>query len=482
MRVNLSVALVAMVNQTGHKEENVSYECPQDSNGSTVNTDSTGDFNWSPSLQGTILGAFFYGYVVTQIPGGYLSGRFGGKYFFGLGVLTTGILTLLTPLAAKTNVYLFIVLRVLEGIGEGVTYPTMHAMMGKWAPPLERSRLLSVAYAGGQIGTAVSMPITGYLCKYGFAGGWPSVFYVFGSFACVWFIFWMLLVYDSPSVHPWISEEEKVYIISSIGDPVTKKHESVPWCGILTSVSVWSMCAAHFGGSYIFYTLLTDLPTYLDVVLHFDLKQDGLLSALPYILNFIVNLLSGLLTDLLLTKQVWRVTTARKVNTAFALLLPAACMFGASFMGCDYYIGVGLLSLSTGLLGSGTAGFVASVVDVAPRFAGSTMGFVNMMGNVTGIVAPLVVGLLTNNNNTQAQWNKVFYIASSVSVLGAIVYVLFGKAEREPWGYGKDDKLITESMATPHETPGPAPLDPQRPSWDNSSEVLSRRASPLKIN
>jgi ACS family sodium-dependent inorganic phosphate cotransporter-like MFS transporter 5 len=77
-----------------------------------------GDFDWSPSLQGTILSAFFYGYVVTQIPGGYLSGRFGGKWFFGIGVLTTGIFTLLTPIAAQTNVYLFIVLRVLEGIGE----------------------------------------------------------------------------------------------------------------------------------------------------------------------------------------------------------------------------------------------------------------------------------------------------------------------------------------------------------------------------
>jgi MFS family permease len=54
-------------------------------------------------------------------------------------------------------------------------------MMGKWVPPLERSRLVSFAYSGTQIGVVVSQPVSGLLCQYGFAGGWPSVFYVFGK-------------------------------------------------------------------------------------------------------------------------------------------------------------------------------------------------------------------------------------------------------------------------------------------------------------
>ena len=83
---------------------------------------------------------FFYGYVVTQLPGGRLAEVLGGKWLFGLGVLVTSVLTVLTPLAARTNLILFLVVRVVEGLGEGVTFPAMLAMIARWSAPQERSR------------------------------------------------------------------------------------------------------------------------------------------------------------------------------------------------------------------------------------------------------------------------------------------------------------------------------------------------------
>ena len=83
---------------------------------------------------------FFYGYVVTQLPGGRLAEVLGGKWLFGLGVLVTSVLTVLTPLAARTNFILFLVVRVVEGLGEGVTFPAMLAMIARWSAPHERSR------------------------------------------------------------------------------------------------------------------------------------------------------------------------------------------------------------------------------------------------------------------------------------------------------------------------------------------------------
>ena len=76
----------------------------------------------------------------TQIPGGFLAEKVGGKWVYGLGTLCTAVLTLLTPLAAEAGVGFFVALRILEGIGEGVTYPAMHALMAKWVPLTERSR------------------------------------------------------------------------------------------------------------------------------------------------------------------------------------------------------------------------------------------------------------------------------------------------------------------------------------------------------
>lgn len=73
-------------------------------------------------MQGLILAAFFYGYIFTQIPGGWLAERFGGKLLLGCGILTTSVLTLITPLAARWSVEALIAVRVLEGIGEVGSY------------------------------------------------------------------------------------------------------------------------------------------------------------------------------------------------------------------------------------------------------------------------------------------------------------------------------------------------------------------------
>ena len=64
------------------------------------------------------MGSFFYGYIVTQLPGGWLGARFGGKYLFGFGVLCTAVLTMFTPLAARHSIEMLILVRILEGLGE----------------------------------------------------------------------------------------------------------------------------------------------------------------------------------------------------------------------------------------------------------------------------------------------------------------------------------------------------------------------------
>ena len=99
MRVNLSVAIVYMVNNTAIHQNSSSPDGP---------------FVWDEAEQGIILGMFFYGYVLTQLPGGRLAELFGGKWLYGLGVLITSVLTLLTPLAANTNSLYFRVVYVTD--------------------------------------------------------------------------------------------------------------------------------------------------------------------------------------------------------------------------------------------------------------------------------------------------------------------------------------------------------------------------------
>ena len=76
------------------------------------------EFPWSPSLQGIVLGSFFYGYILSQIPGGWLAARHGGKRVFGIGIAVTSLITLITPLLARLSIYLLVLGRVIEGIFE----------------------------------------------------------------------------------------------------------------------------------------------------------------------------------------------------------------------------------------------------------------------------------------------------------------------------------------------------------------------------
>ena len=77
-----------------------------------------GEFDWDENTQALVLGAFFYGYALTQVPGGWLAERIGGKKLFGFGCLCTALLTLLTPVAARAGVPWLVAVRVLEGMGE----------------------------------------------------------------------------------------------------------------------------------------------------------------------------------------------------------------------------------------------------------------------------------------------------------------------------------------------------------------------------
>lgn len=98
MRICLNVAITEMVKKKTYDNQNNDTDyCPEDPSEINGNGSGGGEFEWSEQLQGVILGAFFWGYVITHIPGGILSEKFGGKYTLGLGILSTAIFTVITP-------------------------------------------------------------------------------------------------------------------------------------------------------------------------------------------------------------------------------------------------------------------------------------------------------------------------------------------------------------------------------------------------
>jgi ACS family sodium-dependent inorganic phosphate cotransporter-like MFS transporter 5 len=302
LRVNLSVALVDMVDSNTTSIDNrTSKECAEHSSSIKVLHNQTGKrYHWDAGTQGWILGSFFYGYIITQIPGGYMASK-------------------------------------------GVTFPAMHAMWSSWAPPLERSTLLSISYAGAQLGTVISLPLSGLICYY---MNWTYIFYFFGIIGILWFILWIWLVSDTPETHKTISHYEKQYILSSLKNQLSSQ-KSVPWKSILKSLPLWAIVVAHFSYNWTFYTLLTLLPTYMKDILRFNVQENGFLSALPYFGCWLCMILSGKAADNLRVKWNFSALSVRRIFTIIGMIGPAIFLVAARFIGCDYPLAVAFLTIST---------------------------------------------------------------------------------------------------------------------------------------
>ncbi|KAJ2948996.1 hypothetical protein O0L34_g5936 [Tuta absoluta] len=448
MRVNLSVAIVAMINNTipvPAANDSTPDVCPAGPRNSTVPT-KPGDFNWTAEQQSIILGSFFYGYVLTQVPGGRIAELFGGKLVYGIGVLLTALFTILSPIAAYIDFKFFIVVRALEGIGEGVTYPAMHAMLAKWIPPLERSKFAAYVYAGSNIGTVISLPISGWLCTLDWGGGWPLCFYLFGGLGIVWFIAWMLLVYDSPQKHPRICPKEVEYITRSMPpQDESTVPKSIPWSKFATCVPLWAILIAQCGQSWIFYTQLTELPNYMDHILHFDIVSNAKYSALPYLTSWIGGILISIFADWLLAKgMISRINSMKLWNTV-AAIFPALGVLGIAWVGCDSFTALLLLNLTSIFGGAAYSGYQMNHIDLSPQFAGSMYGITNAASNICGFMAPYVTGLfLSDKQQTLGQWREIFYLAASIDLAANLFYLFFASADEQDWSRPDDDDMTAE--------------------------------------
>jgi len=433
LRVNLSVALVAMVNNTyANPDQGNDPECSTGNR--TVEAYNGGIYNWDKNEQGFILSSFFYGYLFTQLPGGFLASKYGGKWVFGIGILCTSLLTLVTPLAAGWGFKYLIAVRILEGLGEGVTFPAVHAMMGVWAPAKDRTKMTLTAYSGMQTGTVIAMPLSGLLADSNILGGWPSIFYFFGASGIIWFVFWWALAFSTPDSHPRISVEEKLFIESSLQKSAGKKgSQRIPWLSIICSTRVWAITVAHFCNNWVWYMVLTGLPSYFKDVLDFNMKENGFVSAAPFLVAFFVTMFVGYFADIMRRKWI-STTLTRKIMGFIGFLPSAGFLVLASYAGCDQItLSVVYMTLATGLLQFNQAAYTVNHIDIAPRYSGILMGISNSFGTVAGCITPTVTGIFTNKHATRHQYQKVFFIATGMCLVGGLFYALFASGEEQSW-------------------------------------------------
>nr|XP_026692467.1 sialin isoform X4 [Ciona intestinalis]XP_026692468.1 sialin isoform X4 [Ciona intestinalis]XP_026692469.1 sialin isoform X4 [Ciona intestinalis] len=392
-------------------------------------------FEWSSSQEGLFLGAYFYGYVCTNILGGWLGNKFGFPIVFGLPIFISALLSIATPFAAYTSFPLVIACRVLMGLLQGASVCAFQGCWSSWAPPLERSLLNSIALSGFPFGLGFANFFAGYICG---TLGWEAVFYILGGVAIGWSVVWIIIVSDSPRTNRCITAAEVAYIEKSIG--FTSKvnlqdmlqSQVVPWGAIMRSRSVWAIFVAHFCDNWSGYTFNAILPTFMSKIFNFNVFQSGAVMTAPYIAQVVVSILAGFMTDAARQRKWISTSAARKVNTIIAQSFLNLFMIIACYC-TDSTTVIVLFVVGMSLRGFTYAGHNSSPIDIAPMYAGVVFGISNTIASITGFLGPLTAGLVITDKTSIGQWQTMFWINGALGFFGSIFFACFASEVERKW-------------------------------------------------
>ncbi|KAI6215332.1 hypothetical protein M3Y94_00373100 [Aphelenchoides besseyi] len=456
-RSNLSFSLVCMVNNTAIELQNgpaltskKNSECEINTSNNHTSTDDRvdGDLLWPKSTQGMLLSAFFWGYTTSQIIGGHLATHYGGRIVVLVAALISALATLLSTSAAKWSVGVFVGLRAILGAAQGAIFPALQTMWTYWAPPLERSFLVSCSFAGAQIGNVLVMPLSGFLCKH---AGYPSIFYSLGIVGLLWAVLWFYGAADSPKSHKRIKDEEKSYIIESLQDTIVDEEERspVPWIAVFKSKAVWACFIGHFCGDWGAYSMALSLPLYMNDIMGYDLTSLGFIASIPYVFYFIMINVAGFMADYIRQKGFLSTLNTRRAAMILAFgsqALLFLILIGTAQCGQQTLVIV-YLSLGIGLSGIQFAGYPINYLDIAPKHVGPIFGVGNTISCFAGVLSPLVMSSLVRTGSSE-EWQTFFGVTSAILVAGALAFCLMADGEVQSWSH--KNKNLPEKLENKH--------------------------------
>ncbi len=377
-------------------------------------------FGYNSTAQGLVLSAVFWGYLWTQLVGGWMADRFGGHRVLAAGVAIWSLATFVTPLAAGAAFSALLAARVLLGLGEGVNFPSIHSLTARWTLPSERARVLSVNYSGMYVGTVAALSASPLIIT---SLGWPALFYISGALGAAWVVVWMYLAADRPETSSRIGAAE-LELITSLRSAAPRAIR-VPWAAIARERAVWAIVVAHFCSNFGFNILLLWLPTYLHHTFAVPLERVGGYSIIPWIVTFFTITFSGWLADALIARGLGVGTVRKSMQTA-AFAIGAISLLAVPAAGSPA-TAVALLAVAASANGISSAAFGVNHLDVAPTYAGILMGISNTIATIPGIIGVAATGLIVQATRS---FSAVFILIAAVYALGMFFYLRWASGEQ----------------------------------------------------
>ncbi|XP_064611710.1 sialin-like [Liolophura sinensis] len=220
-----------------------------------------------------------------------------------------------------------------------------------------------------------------------------------------------------------------------------------PWFQIMTSLPFIACLVIKFAGAWVFNVQTLNQPMWLRDVLMFDVTNNGIFSALPYIGQFVGSLLSGVILDAA-SKTVCSATRVRKITFCVCLIFPGAAIFSLAFLTHEERVlAICLTIFTTTIYSAVPVSLRLVVIEIAPRYTGILMGIVTTLGSVPGMVAPLITSVLTYKGSVD-EWDEVFFMCSGMYVGAALLFLFLGSSKEQSWaGNSQNTKVTTDAKS-----------------------------------
>jgi MFS family permease len=365
------------------------------------------DLMMDDRMKGEAAGIFFFGYVLLQIPGGYLASHWSARKVISIFLVLWGLCAVGCGLSRSFRQ--FEVMRFLLGVAESGVYPGTMVLLAHWFPRTERARANAYWNLCQPLAVAGSAPLTGWLLG---AYGWQQMIILEGLLPFIWLPIWWFGITDHPGQAKWLPPDERSYLETTLRNEVRQLDalKPAPWYVRLSHPSVFVMLAIYFLHNSAAYGCMTFFTDGLKGR-GFNALQYGILFSVPYLVTAIIMVVNSWHSDK---------THERRGHVAAVYLLSGSSLILSVLFRQYFWVSYALMCLAIPGPFAALAPFWAIPSETLPRgFLGVIMGTVNAFGNLGGFAGPYLIG-----------WLKEAYQSTAIpfNVLGIGLLVAAGLA------------------------------------------------------
>jgi len=364
------------------------------------------DLHISPSVMGIVFSAFFWTYLLANIPIGAFADRVGAKKAYAISATLWSFASMATGLFH--SVAGIIASRAMVGAGEAAGFPISSKVVNETYTSEYRGTATGLYMAGFRLGFAATPVIVAWVIS---RWGWQASFYATGMISLVWVVLWL-------TTYPKNKLKDAGASAKKFDWPTMKK--------LLKERNTIAIVVIKFFQDYLFWLFVTWLPGYLIIQRHFTVMKMGIFASLPWIVGMFITPAIGMLSDALIKKGINR-TTARKAPMIVCQLL-ASSVIMTGWVDSPM-VAVWLVILGVAAEGGSSAVLWTVPSDLARPGEGATLGgIMNTAGAAAGILSPIVTGYIVATTHS---FNAAFAVAGIMIIIATFAVIfLLGEVEQ----------------------------------------------------